>query len=131
MYLQIEEAVTSEPEPVPKAEPAPQGKMTHNGKEIQLDSDGNYSSGGVSITNNQSQNQEAHAKKVRSEMAPNAKRPEAPKNKREEADALFASKRRKEKVVNLNTKKQNLILIATEERHKQTLVKCKQISVPE
>ena len=76
---------------MPKAEPAPQGKMTHNGKEIQLDSDGNYSSGGVSITNNQSQNQEAHAKKVRSEMAPNAKRPEAPKNKREEADALFAS----------------------------------------
>jgi hypothetical protein len=33
----------------------PQGKMTHNGKEIQLDSDGNYSNNGVSITNNQSQ----------------------------------------------------------------------------
>jgi len=74
---QIEEAVTSEPAPVPKAEPAPvpkaepkpEPKKTKTQKKTTIKPDKKVDE----------KAKEAHAKEVRSKMAPNAKRPEDPK----------------------------------------------------
>tara|TARA_R110000822_G_scaffold87000_1_gene202553 strand:+ start:411 stop:1991 length:1581 start_codon:yes stop_codon:yes gene_type:complete len=73
----IEEAVTSEPEPVPKAEPKPEPKKTKTQKKTTIKPDKKVDK----------KAKEAHAKEVRSKMAPNAPIPEDPKAKAEPAPA--------------------------------------------